>query len=97
MEDIFVRNRQSGAIERVSVSLNGEEGDGRCLVPSISADGRYASFYSAATNLVGGDVNGSWDAFVRDRQNHTTELVSVDSEPPYLAGVVVNDSETART
>ncbi|HZL73231.1 MAG TPA: hypothetical protein VFC86_12290, partial [Planctomycetota bacterium] len=35
--------------------------------PSVSADGRYAVFYSYASNLVAGDSNGTVDVFVRDR------------------------------
>jgi len=35
------------------------------------------AFISDATNLVSGDVNGSSDAFVRDRLNGTTRRVSV--------------------
>lgn len=34
--------------------------------PSISADGRYIAFASAATDLVPGDTNGVLDVFVRD-------------------------------
>jgi hypothetical protein len=33
----------------------------------ISADGRYVSFESNATNLVANDNNGTWDVFVHDR------------------------------
>ncbi len=34
--------------------------------PSISDDGQVVGFSSYATDLVGGDTNGQWDAFVRD-------------------------------
>jgi Tol biopolymer transport system component len=77
--DIFVRDRQGGTTERVSVDSSGVQADGESEVPSISADGRYVAFQSLATNLVPGDTNGSWDIFVRDRQGGTTERVSVDS------------------
>jgi len=77
--DVFVHDRQSGTTERVSVDSGGTEGDGLSDVPSLSADGRYVSFRSVATNLVGGDTNGFTDVFLRDRQGSTTELVSVDS------------------
>jgi hypothetical protein len=40
--------------------------DGGQSIPSGS--GRYIAFTSAATNLVPGDTNGSWDVFVSDRQ-----------------------------
>jgi hypothetical protein len=46
---------------------------------SLSVDGRYVVFESAASTLVPGDTNGSWDVFVRDRETDTTERVSVGS------------------
>src|SRR5260221_2148307 len=77
--DIFVRDRLNGTTERVSVATGGAEGDNFSVYPSISADGRWVSFLSSATNLVPGDVNGFGDIFVHDRQSGTTSLVSVDS------------------
>ena len=77
--DIFVHDRQTQAIERVSVDSNGVQGDSESYAPSISADGRFVSFESTATNLVSGDTNGYSDIFVHDRQTKTTERVSVDS------------------
>ena len=77
--DIFVRDRQSGTTDRVSLDSSGIQGDGDSQWPSISADGRYVAFQSGATNLVPGDTNGVQDLFLRDRQNGTTERVSVSS------------------
>ena len=77
--DIFVRDRQLGACERVSVSAAGAQGNADSITPSISADGRTVAFESNASNLVAGDANGTYDIFVRDRQSGTTELISVDS------------------
>jgi Tol biopolymer transport system component len=77
--DIFVRNRQTGTTERVSIDSAGVEGNNASLSPSISADGRYVAFQSYATNLVPGDTNGYPDIFVRDRQSGLTSLVSIDS------------------
>jgi Tol biopolymer transport system component len=57
----------------------GAQGDGASNNPSISANGRYVAFESAATNLVAGDANGMSDVFVRDRQMGTTTLVSRNS------------------
>jgi hypothetical protein len=58
--------------ERVSVSSAGGQSDSYSEHPSISADGRYVAFDSAATNLVPGDTNGATDVFVRDRRLGTT-------------------------
>ena len=76
-EDAFVRDRQTGTTERVSVATGGTEGDDNSYNSAISADGRFVTFYSYATNLVGGDNNGKADVFVHDRQTGTTERVSV--------------------
>jgi Tol biopolymer transport system component len=70
--------------ERLSVSSGGAEANGGGDLPSpsgavISADGRYMAFMSAATNIVPGDMNATWDVFLRDRQNGTTEFVSLAS------------------
>ena len=56
--DVFVRDRQTGTTERVSIGPGGVQGDGRSSVPSISADGRFVAFTSSASNLVPGDTNG---------------------------------------
>ena len=77
--DVFVRDRQLGTTERVSVDSLGGQGNGASDVPSMSADGRYVAFFSSATNLVAGDTNGVIDIFVRDRQAGTTVRVNVDS------------------
>lgn len=77
VEDVFVRDRQTGETTRVSVSDVGAEGDDASWYPSISADGRYVAFVSYATNLISGDTNGKSDVFVHDRQTGETARVSV--------------------
>jgi Tol biopolymer transport system component len=79
--DIFVRDLRTGKTERVSVHTNGTEAaNGHSSFPSISADGRYVAFESAAINLVGGDSNGLIDIFVHDRQSRVTVRVNVSTE-----------------
>jgi Tol biopolymer transport system component len=75
--DIFVRDRTSGTTTRVSVPQSGPEANGHSFGASISADGRFVAFQSAATNLVASDGNGTTDVFVRDRTSGTTTRVSV--------------------
>jgi len=77
--DIFVYDRRKHKTRRVSVSSGGQEGNGDSYDPSISADGRYVAFDSAASNLVAGDTNGTYDIFVYDRSKHKTRRVSVSS------------------
>jgi Tol biopolymer transport system component len=77
--DVFVRDRQLGTTERVSLGPGGVQADIDSGFSAVSADDRYVVFDSAATHLVVGDTNGFIDLFVRDRQNGTTERVSLDS------------------
>lgn len=62
--DIFRKNLTSGAIERVSVSSAGQQGNSGSSGPTSSSDGRFVAFYSSAGNLVPGDTNGQGDIFL---------------------------------
>lgn len=72
--DVFVRDRCqvhgqpvdgcTASTIRVSKGPNGE--DGPSQFPSLSADGRFVVFQSAASNLVPDDTNGKTDIFVVD-------------------------------
>src|SRR5262249_18529821 len=76
--DIFVRDRRTGVTERVSVTSNGQEANAESGFPTLSADGRFVAFASAADNLTPGDTNGQYDGFVHDRRTGSTTCVSVD-------------------
>jgi len=77
--DIFVHDRQTGETTLVSVASDGTQGNGDSIVPMISGDGRYVTFYSTATNLVTGDTNSAGDIFLHDRQTGQTTRVSIAS------------------
>jgi Tol biopolymer transport system component len=77
--DIFIHDRQTSQTNRVSVASNGTQGNLFSFAPSLSADGRYVAFYSAANNLVNNDTNSTLDIFVHDRQTGQTSRVSVAS------------------
>jgi len=77
VRDVFVHDRLSGSTERVSVESSGIEANSWSLVNSISVDGRYIVFESAATNLIPDDTNGHVDVFIRDRQTGTTSCISL--------------------
>jgi Tol biopolymer transport system component len=78
--DIFVNDRKTHRTRRVSVSSSGAEADGYSYnFPSLSANGRFVAFASHATNLVGHDLNGKTDIFLRDLDKKTTKLISVSS------------------
>jgi len=75
--DIFVCDRRTGAIERVSVSSAGVQGDDDSILPAISSTGCFVAFKSLADNLVPDDHNGVVDVFLRDRTGNATERISV--------------------
>jgi len=78
-EDVYLRDRQLGITERMSVDSSEVGGNGRSQEHQSSADGRFVVFRSDASNLVPNDTNGRSDIFVRDRQLGTTTRVSVAS------------------
>ncbi|MHB9134799.1 MAG: TolB family protein [Armatimonadota bacterium] len=77
--DIFVSDWQTGKLLRVSTAADGAQADDDSTFPSISADGRYIAFVSAATNLTAGDANGKRDIFLHDLKTHAVTRVSVSS------------------
>ncbi len=85
--DVFLFDRQTQQTSLVSVSSAGIQGDLDSYDPSITADGRYVTFTSQASNLVSNDNNTNClpsplscpDIFLRDLQTGQTTLVSVSS------------------
>jgi Tol biopolymer transport system component len=74
---VFVRDRVSHTTRRVSVPTGGGPINDDASEPSISADGRFVTFDSAASNLVAGAQGGG--VFIRDRSRRTTSLISVST------------------
>lgn len=72
---VFVRDRQTGTTTLVSTGANGQ-GNNSSASPTISANGRYITFYSSASNLTPEGGNGFYQTYVRDLQTGTTTLVS---------------------
>jgi Tol biopolymer transport system component len=68
-----------GTTERVSIASDGTQANKDSANSSISADGRYVAFESAANDLVSGDTNGDVDIFVHDRSTSRTKRVSLSS------------------
>ena len=77
IKDIFLRDMNAGATTLVSVSTNGGFGNGESREATMTPDGRYVAFVSAASNLTPNDTNRIADVFVRDLQAGTTTLASV--------------------
>jgi Tol biopolymer transport system component len=84
--DVFLWERESGAIERVSVSSSEAQSTGSVASgpgPSgglaVNRNGRYVVFGSTAEDLVAGDDNDLQDLFVRDRVAGTTVRIPAES------------------
>lgn len=65
--DIFIYDRLTGTTDWLSVTPDGQQGDGQSTGLSVTDDGRYVPFVSEASNLVAGDTNRISDTFLRDR------------------------------
>ena len=89
--DIFVRDRVSGTLIRISVATGGVQSNGSSFDPVISDDGRYIAFESDATNLVSADTNETNDIFVHDRTTRQTTRVSIATG---AAGAQGNEAST---
>ncbi|MGH4034425.1 TolB family protein [Actinomycetota bacterium Odt1-20B] len=73
--DIYVRDMETGTLEKATVAPGGGEADRESTGPVLSADGRKVAFTSYASNLAHGDTNKSANVFVRDLDAHRTRLV----------------------
>lgn len=65
--------------ELISVSTDGAYANGESLFPKITPDGRFVTFASYASNLVGNDTNGQLDIFLRDLATGATSRISVST------------------
>ena len=76
---IFVRDRNLGTTELVSVSSTGEPNNsGVGSNSDISAAGRFVVFGTSATNMVPDDQSDLGEIFIRDREDKTTDRVVYD-------------------
>ena len=93
--DVYVWDRDTRQVDLVSGALDGGASNGVAGNPTISADGRWIAFGSAASNLVRGDTNGKRDAFLADRLLLRTRLVSATADGQGANGVVYNATISA--
>lgn len=84
------RDMVTNAIELMSVSLTGGNGNASSSRASISPNGRFVCFNSTASDLTADDVGGGADIFVRDGLLGTTRLVSRNSVGTQFGGGIEN-------
>lgn len=83
---VFVRDTIAGTTTQVSLASDGSRVNDHAGGVSVSSDGRYVAFTSAAPNIVPGDTNGVSDIFVRDTVAGTTARVSVNADGLQASG-----------
>jgi Tol biopolymer transport system component len=79
-QDIYVFDRQTLVTYFASISQTGAGANSTTDLPRLSADGRYVSFVSFATDLVPGTTGSVLRGYRRDLLTGTTELMSVASD-----------------
>ena len=84
--DIFIRDRLEDETHLVSISTEGEPGNGDSVWTTMSGEGRFVAFMSEATNLGEGGANGYSNAFVRDTLTGTTRIIGAVPGPAADAG-----------
>ncbi|MBL9175269.1 MAG: PD40 domain-containing protein [Verrucomicrobiales bacterium] len=94
--DVYVRDLERKETLLISASLGGNDGgNGSSRSPSISDDGRWVAFESAASNLVEGDTNGRLDVFLQDRTTGVMRRLSTPKEDSSGAAPNLGDSRNA--
>ena len=63
-DDIFVYDRSTASLRRISVGANGLQANAGSYRSSLSGTGSTLTFSSDASNLAPGDANGRTDVFV---------------------------------
>lgn len=96
VEDLVVRDLVAGVTGFAVFDVDGKQALGWSGSPTLSADGRWLLFTSAAENLVPNDANGCSDVFLRDRVLGINERVTLtwdqgepdrDCSSPYPHGM----------
>jgi len=88
--DTFVHDRITRTTRRVSTGMGGAQPNQVSNGGCISSNGRFVAYSSLASNLVPGDTNSNFDAFLFDLVTETTERVSLTA-----AGVQSSGGGTA--
>jgi hypothetical protein len=77
--DVFLRDRVAGTTTRVSTDSAGNQGNNGSYTARISADGKFVTFVSDATNLIASDTNAVSDVFRKELATGETIRLSEDS------------------
>ncbi len=76
---VYMKDRSSNTTTLVSSNASSVDADSTSQYAKTSCDGRFAVFASAATNLVSGDTNSTYDIYLVDTVNgHTIKSLTLD-------------------
>ncbi len=96
LHDVFLHDTVMGTTELVSHSPDGGSGNQESYSGSISADGKLVAFYSFASNLAPGDLNGFSDVFLYNRLTGRVTMQTQgngwSNDPAVFSGGVVFES-----
>jgi Tol biopolymer transport system component len=81
VSDVFVRDRRTNAVTRVSVATGGRQADGASVNASISADGRRVVFATSATNLDSASNPHTGGIYLYDRSTRRTTFIAEGGSP----------------
>ena len=86
-KDVFLKDLETGAVRRVSLTADGGELNADVTGVSLSADGTQLLFATMADNVVDGDTNGLTDLFVTTLSSPpgSTPTTPPDNTPPDTA------------
>lgn len=84
--NVYIFDAQIGTNVLASQAFDGSAANGASDSPDISADGRFITFVSSASNLVSNDANGVPDVFLYDTTLGTMSIV----EPSQFGGGSAN-------
>ncbi len=73
VSDVFLLDRESEHIQRISISGAGAQGDSASLAPAISGNGKFVAFESASLDLAPDGHPGRRDLFLHHVGNGVTE------------------------
>jgi Tol biopolymer transport system component len=85
MDDILVKNLNTGAVVYASTNAAGEQANAGCTDPTISADGTKVAFLSGASNLVSAGAPAGQGLFVKNLTTHEIVCVAQNASNPCLS------------
>lgn len=89
VNDVFLFDRDTGEIKRITISNTGQEADGESFEPFISLDGSTIVFFSKATNLDSQENNGN--IFIHNLKDQKTTGLGITGFCRNCNNIISND------